>query len=164
MDVKFYEKEVSKLDLDFADKKVKNFSSILSKIFFRDKVLFSAFWRSCTLSIQKLGNKNKLKIADLNYISTLSKKIFLINYADTIYNKVTKNRSKYIRIEDLVYEVNKIVPYLTPSKDEIKLETQKPLSDKTAVELDQGVFLSSIYQTKKMENTFVKLFFLMAVN
>ena len=150
MDNKFYKEEKSKINLDFTNSKIKGFSPSISNNLAKDKKKFSTFWRNCYSFLQQQTNKTKLdkshktNIQNLNHLSTLSKKIFLTSYASQIYNKLTSNRKKYIRIEDLVYKVNKFIPNLTPSKDQILLETRRKLEEKIGIELDQGVFLSSI--------------------
>ena len=150
MDSKFYKEEKSKFNLDFTNNKIKEFSPSMSNNFTKDKKKFSTFWKNCYSLIHektkkiKLGKSHRTDIQNLNYLSTLSKKIFLTSYASQIYNKLTSNRKKYIRIEDLVYKVNKIIPNLTPSKEQILLENKRKLAEKIGIELDQGVFLSSI--------------------
>ena len=150
MDIKFYKEEKSKFNLDFTSEKIKEFSPSISNNFNKDKKKFSTFWRDCYALLKEQTNKIKLdksyktNIKNLANLSTLSKKIFLSSYASEIYNKITSNRKKYIRIEELVYKVNKTIPNLTPSKEQILLENKRKLSEKIGIELDQGVFLSSV--------------------
>jgi len=149
MDVKYYKEILKTLDLKFTKKKIKNFIPKISKNFSIDKKKFSDFWKSCNSEINILVKNKKQRsfknnISKINKISTLSKKIFLSYYANNIYNKLTKNKSKFIRVEDLVYEANTLVPFLTPSVEQIKIENKRTLSDKLGIELDQGVFLSAI--------------------
>ena len=149
MDVKYYKEILKNLDLKFTNKKIKNFLPLISKNYSKDKKKFSAFWKTCNSELKTLVTNKKQKsfknnISKINKISTISKKIFLSTYANDIYNKLTNNKSKFLRVEDLVYEANKLVPFLTPSVEEIKIENKRTLSDKLGIELDQGVFLSAI--------------------
>ena len=149
MDVKYYKEIIKILDLKFADKKIKNFLPKITKNFAKDKRNFSQFWKACNSQINILAANKKHKsfenkLYTINKISTLSKKIFLSNYANKVYNSLTKNKLKFIRVEDLVYEVNKLIPFITPSKEQIKIENNRSLSNKLGIELDQGIFLSAI--------------------
>ncbi len=157
MDIKYYKELVSKLDLSFANKDIKSFIPKISKNFTTDKESFTKFWKTCTSTFNTLKKNYKIKkikdyIHDLNKVSTLSKKIFLSSYSNYIYNKLTNNKLQYIRIENLVYEANKLVPFLLPSKKQIEEENKRELSEKLGVELDQGVFLSSILSDSKNGN------------
>ena len=130
MDVKYYKEILNNLDLKFTNKKIKNFLPLISKNYSKDKKTFTEFWKTCNSELSTLVKNKKQKsyknnISTINKISTLSKKIFLSTYANSIYNKLTKNKSKFIRVEDLVYEVNKLVPFLTPSIEQIKIEKKE---------------------------------------
>ena len=96
MDVKYYKEIIKILDLKFADKKIKNFLPKITKNFAKDKRNFSQFWKACNSQINILAANKKYKsfenkLYTINKISTLSKKIFLSNYANKIYNSLTKN-------------------------------------------------------------------------
>ncbi len=149
MDVNYYKATISKLDLKFAGNEIKNFLPKITKDFSKDRKKFSNFWKSCYSNINILKkNKNKklfkAELLKIINISALSKKIFLSSYANCVYNKLTRNKLKYVRIEDLVYSANEVVPFLTPSRKQIEEESKKTLSNKLGIELDQGIFLSAI--------------------
>ena len=49
------------------------------------------------------------------------------------------------------------MPFITPSKKQIKIENKRSLSNKLGIELDQGIFLSAILSDPlQMETTYVK--------
>ena len=59
MDVKYYKEIIKTLDLEFTDKKIKNFLPKISKNFSKDKRNFSQFWKACNSQINILEKKRK---------------------------------------------------------------------------------------------------------
>jgi len=72
------------------------------------------------------------------------RELFLDHHADTIYRKLTKNLSSFLRVDDLAYEAAKLVPGLTPTRKQVDAELEKLQSEKDGVEVDQGIFLSHV--------------------
>lgn len=116
------------------NKKIYNFEPHISNDFEKDKVIFSNFWKECLRENAK----------EVRSIVELTKKIFLDKYSSNIYNIITNNRNKFIKIDELIASTNNVVPYLTPAKEEIEIENKKFLKDKDGIETDQGLFLSSV--------------------
>ena len=148
MNIENFKKEIRSINLK--NKYILNFNLKLKNNFEEDKKYFSNLWKEYIKennALQKKNNKKKLR-----KIIEITKKIFLQKYSDHIYNLVTNNQKKYIGIDELVFSVNKFVPYLTPSKEELKTENKKMLKDKEGIETDQGLLLSSILSHKKEGN------------
>ena len=142
MNTKFFHPPFEKLNFNFENKIIKNFIPIISQDFEKDKVTFSSFWKECEDENKKIKDiKNKKKIRSL---IELTKKIFLNDYSNNIYNHITNNRNKFIKIDELVFLANDIVPNLTPSREQLKIESKKILKDKEGIETDQGLFLSAV--------------------
>ena len=108
--------------------KFDNFSPILINNFETDTKIFSEFWKSCNEHISNFPLKNKRNEKEKYAMSTtksfcdITRKIFLRKYSSYIYSKLTNNMSKFIDLDDLVYNINVHVPHITPSQKEINIE------------------------------------------
>ena len=136
MTVELYKELLKKLKYKFDNEIINKFEPIITNDFNKDKIIYSKFWHNC-----KLENKNQ---KDMRSIVEITKKIFLNSYSKNIYNEITNNRNKFVKIDKLVDAANNIVPNITPTKSELKIENKKFLKDKVGIETDQGLLLSSI--------------------
>ncbi|MBS0524980.1 MAG: enoyl-CoA hydratase/isomerase family protein [Proteobacteria bacterium] len=94
--------------------------------FAADVAAFAAYWR---------GNPGKQAGRDARYA-------FLRRHARALYDKLTDNRRKFVRIERLAYEAPNLVPGLVPTKAEVDGESGKRQADKDGVEIDQGILFN----------------------
>ncbi len=140
MTVELYKELLKKLKYKFDNEIINKFEPIITNDFNKDKIIYSKFWHNC-----KLENKNQ---KDMRSIVEITKKIFLNSYSKNIYNEITNNRNKFVKIDKLVDAANNIVPNITPTKSELKIENKKFLKDKVGIETDQGLLLSSILSHK----------------
>lgn len=69
---------------------------------------------------------------------------FLRDHAGAVYDAVTDNRTKFVRVEEVVYRVAERFPGLAPSRAEIAAEAGLLQRDKKGLEIDQGILLSHI--------------------
>jgi (3,5-dihydroxyphenyl)acetyl-CoA 1,2-dioxygenase len=69
---------------------------------------------------------------------------FLRAHAATVYDLLTKKRSRFVRVEQLVYDAAALVPGLTPTRAQVDAEAEHPQRDKDGVEVDQGIFLAAV--------------------
>ena len=69
---------------------------------------------------------------------------FLAVHAEALYDKLTRNRSQFIRLEDLVFAAATAVPGLTPTAAQVAAEAELLQRDKDGVEIDQGIFLAHV--------------------
>ncbi len=142
MNIKFFKDHFQTLNLTLENEIIKSFIPIVSQDFKTDKINFSNFWKECENENSKIKDKKeKRKIRGLIEIT---KKIFLNNYSNKIYNHITSDRNKFVKIEELVHLANNVVPYLTPSKEQLIIENKKILKEKEGIETDQGLFLSAV--------------------
>ena len=65
-------------------------------------------------------------------------------HAEALYDKLTRNRSQFIRLEDLVFAAATAVPGLTPTAAQVAAEAELLQRDKDGVEIDQGIFLAHV--------------------
>ncbi|MFZ0974508.1 MAG: enoyl-CoA hydratase/isomerase family protein [Solirubrobacteraceae bacterium] len=63
---------------------------------------------------------------------------------EQLYDELTDNCTRPVRLEDLVYEAAERVPGLVPTRAEIEQERTRKLADKERLELAQGLLLAEI--------------------
>jgi thioesterase DpgC len=122
----------------------------ISGNFKHDVAAGSKYWRVGADLLSKLPNKSKRspeqKLAAEFILSACrrGREDFLQRYAGTIYRKLTKNLADFVRVDDLVYGVARLVPGLTPTRKQVDAESSLMQSEKEGVEVDQGIFLSQV--------------------
>ena len=98
----------------------------------------------------KLLNEYLLKKNSINEKEKITNEIqeirnlksnFLSQYIYNIYQKVTEDFSKYLRVEELILQVELQFPYLLPEKELIEFDKSKIQKDKIGFEFDYGIFL-----------------------
>ena len=101
----------------------------------------------------KLLNEYLLKKNSINEKEKITNEIqeirnlksnFLSQYIYNIYQKVTEDFSKYLRVEELILQVELQFPYLLPEKELIEFDKSKIQKDKIGFEFDYGIFFNSI--------------------
>jgi thioesterase DpgC len=69
---------------------------------------------------------------------------FLRAHADALYDALTGNKSRFVRIERLVLDAAHRLPGLAPTAQEIAAEDGMPQGEKAGLEIDQGLVLSAV--------------------
>ena len=75
---------------------------------------------------------------------------FLKRHAETVYRKLTKNLSNFVRVHELAYDAARLVPGLTPTRKQVEAESSLMQSEKDGVEVDQGIFLAQLLAVPDM--------------
>ena len=70
---------------------------------------------------------------------------FLTAHVDGLYRRLTKDRSRFVRAEQLVYDAAALVPGLVPTQEAVRHEAGQKLKGKEGFEIDQGIFLSHVF-------------------
>ncbi len=65
-------------------------------------------------------------------------------YAEAIYAELTRDQSRYVRVEELVYAAADRFPGLTPTREAVADEATRAQKNKDGLEIDQGIFLSHV--------------------
>lgn len=118
--------------------------------FKRDAVAATKYWRAGSDFLSKLPKKSQrtreqqlaADIIQLNCRDTRER--FLTNHADAIYRKLTNNLSSFVRVDDLPYDAARLVSGLTPTRQQVAVESAHLQSEKDGVEVDQGIFLAQV--------------------
>src|ERR1700733_14231719 len=63
---------------------------------------------------------------------------------EQLYDELTDNCTRPVRLDDLVYEAAERVPGLAPTRAEIEVERTRKLADKQGLELAQGLLIAEI--------------------
>ena len=70
---------------------------------------------------------------------------FARTYVDLIFNRITDGYRRFIRAEELVYEVAELCPGLCPTRKEVESDSPFFLAEKEGVEIAQTDFLAHVF-------------------
>ncbi|HYC63127.1 MAG TPA: enoyl-CoA hydratase/isomerase family protein [Reyranellaceae bacterium] len=110
-----------------------------------DSATFSAFWKNGAAELGRLPPKprrNPVEQASAETIKhrgRIARYVFLGAHAPTLYDRLTDNRRKFVRIDRLAYAAAEAVPGLVPMHAEVEREAQLRQGDKEGIEIDQGI-------------------------
>ena len=115
-----------------------------------DCARYSQFWRSASDLLARLPPKPKRNQAESAAAQIIlaaareHRERFLAAHAAMLYDKLTRGRTRFVRLEALVFEAAAAVPGLTPTQDEITAECARLQRDKDGIEIDQGILLAHV--------------------
>ena len=115
-----------------------------------DRQRFAQFWKQCDALIARLPQKAKRSRAEVEAAQTIltaaraARERFLAAHVPALYDELTRQRSRFIRLEDLVFAAAAAVPGLTPTAEQVATESTLLQRDKDGVEIDQGIFLAHV--------------------
>ena len=110
------------------------------------KLKSNELYNICSKKIKSSDEKSKI-YNTIQELRTL-KSNFFSKYILQIYLIATKNLSKHLRIEELILEVETLLPFLLPEKRLIKLDSLKVQKEKDGFEFDYGIFFNYILSNK----------------
>jgi (3,5-dihydroxyphenyl)acetyl-CoA 1,2-dioxygenase len=123
--------------------------------FAADRARFSAYWQISARLLGRLPQKPRRNAREDAAAALIQDKArdarlrFLRRHADTIYDAVTQQRSRFVRVEELVIRAADIVPGLVPTQQELAAEEGLIQRDKSGLEIDQGLFLSAVLGSER---------------
>jgi len=115
-----------------------------------DCARYSRFWESSAALLARLPAKparNAQQAEGAEHIKRAardSRSRFLSAHVEAIYDRLTQNRSRFIRVEQLVYDAASLVPGLAPTRAQVAAESALLQRDKEGLEIDQGIFVSAV--------------------
>jgi thioesterase DpgC len=118
--------------------------------FAHDRSRYAHFWKKCDELLGRLPRKSKRSSAENDAAHRIlsaareQRERFLAAHAPALYDELTRNRSLFIRLEDLVFAAAVAVPGLTPTTAQVAAEAEFLQRDKDGVEIDQGIFLAHV--------------------
>jgi thioesterase DpgC len=116
----------------------------------RDRNRFSQFWKKCDDLVGRLPSKPKRSRAEADAAQFIfsaaraARERFLGAHVQALYDELTHNRSRFVRLEELVFAAAAAVPGLTPTSAQLAGEGDLLQRDKDGVEIDQGIFLAHV--------------------
>jgi len=122
--------------------------------FTADTAAFTAFWREQAGRLARLPAKDKRTAGQQAEAEALlkaardSRFAFLRVHARTLYDRLTDNKRKFVRVEKLVYDAAAAVPGLAPTRAEVEAEAELRQSQKDGCEIDQGILCNQFLADK----------------
>jgi (3,5-dihydroxyphenyl)acetyl-CoA 1,2-dioxygenase len=120
----------------------------------RDCHTFSEYWRTTARLLGQFPAGALRREPEQAAVRTIletarpSRARFLQAHVDAVYDAITARRTKFVRIERLVTLVGEVVSALVPTEQEIAAEDGCRQSQKSGLEIDQGLFLSAVLRSK----------------
>ena len=115
-----------------------------------DCARYSRFWESSAALLARLPakpsrNAEQAQAAEqIKQAARDARGRFLSAHAEGLYDRLTQNRSRFIRVEQLVYDAAPFVPGLTPTRAQVAAESALLQCDKEGLEIDQGILVSAV--------------------
>jgi thioesterase DpgC len=123
--------------------------------FAADCRMFSDYWQRTARLLARLpqpGQRRDHEREAARVILETARKArvrFLRRHVETLYDALTGNRSRFVRLEELVVQAARQVPGLVPTPEEIAAEQGLLQRDKAGIEIDQGLFLSAVLASER---------------
>ena len=111
---------------------------------------YGQFWTRCNALLRTLPKKPKRNTSENAAAAAIlgaareHRERFLGAHAEALYDKLTQNRTRFVRIEELVFTAAASVPGLTPTKEQLAAERDLLQRNKDGLEIDQGIFLAHV--------------------
>ena len=121
----------------------------------------SIFWRRGHELLAALPEKPKRNPEQARAAETIlrvgreSREAFLAHHAETVYRKLTRNMTAFVRADVLAYEAASLVPGLTPTRAQVYAQGEKMQSQKDGIEVDQGIFFAHILARPDSRHAFL---------
>ena len=118
--------------------------------YYVDRPRYSRYWQLGADLLGRLPNKPARGPGEARAAQSIlaaareQREHFLAAHAETLYDELTHQRSRFIRLEDLVFAAAMAVPGLTPTAAQVAAEAEHLQGEKDGVEIDQGIFLAHV--------------------
>src|SRR3984885_7640515 len=111
---------------------------------------YVAYWKLArellgNLPARPTRNEEQAKAAEtIREKARAARQRFLAQHVASVYERLTHNYSRFLRVEALVQAAADAFPGLVPGADQIAEDAGRLQRDKEGVEIDQGIFLSHV--------------------
>jgi (3,5-dihydroxyphenyl)acetyl-CoA 1,2-dioxygenase len=118
--------------------------------YYVDRPRYVRFWHLSGELIAHLPRKPARSTAEAAAASFIlaaareQREHFLAAHCEELYDELTHDRSRFIRLEDLVFAAATAVPGLAPTAAQLAPEADLLQRDKDGIEIDQGIFLAHV--------------------
>jgi thioesterase DpgC len=123
-----------------------------------DGAVFTNYWRLSADLLARLPAKPRRNDAEQFAAELIKTKArharvrFMAAHGEGLYDNLTANRSRFLRLDELLAAAAAAVDGLAPSPKAVKAESGLPQRDKDGVEIDQGLFLSAVLGSERAGN------------
>jgi thioesterase DpgC len=123
--------------------------------FASDHRTFSAYWEASARLVAQLPPRARRSETEhatarsLHEAARAARVKFLRAHVDAVYDLLTDNRSRFVRLQHLVTAAADAIPGLVPSTQQIAAEDGIVQRDKEGLEIDQGLFISAILGSER---------------
>jgi enoyl-CoA hydratase/carnithine racemase len=120
-----------------------------------DRARYSRFFDHCDDLLRRLPSKSRRNHAEAAAAAALlasaraHRERFLAPHAEALYDRLTRNRSLFLRLDALVMAAASAVPGLTPTREQLTAETGKLQRDKDGIEIDEGIFIAHVLASER---------------
>jgi len=110
----------------------------------------SKYWLKGYELLAALPEKQKRKPEQARAAETIlntgreTREAFLAQHVQAAYAALTRNQTRFVRVEELAYDASGLIPGLTPTRAQVAAQSEKMQADKDGIEVDQGLFLSRV--------------------
>ena len=114
-----------------------------------DCARYSRFWESSAALLARLPAKpardaRQMDAAErIKQVAREARARFLRAHVEAVYDRLTHNRTRFVRVEQLIYDAAALVPGLTPTRAQVEAESACIQRDKDGLEIDHGIFVSA---------------------
>jgi (3,5-dihydroxyphenyl)acetyl-CoA 1,2-dioxygenase len=118
--------------------------------YYVDQPRYERFWRLCGDLMGRLPRKPARNATQAGAAQSIlaaareQREYFLAAHAEALYDELTRQRTRFIRLEELLFAAAAAVPGLTPTAAQVAAEAEQLQRDKDGVEIDQGIFLAHV--------------------
>ena len=125
-----------------------------------DRERYSPFWAASAAMLAQLPAKparNAGQADAAEHIKRVAREArtrFLSAHAGAVYDRLTRSRTRFVRVEQLIYDAAVLVPGLTPTQAQVDAESALMQRDKEGHEVDQGISFHVCSPTRGRERTF----------
>jgi enoyl-CoA hydratase/carnithine racemase len=115
-----------------------------------DCARYSRFWGWSAARLAELPPRPKRSPGEAEAAENIKREAraarsrFLAAHAETLYARLTNDCSRFVRVEQLVYDAASLVPGLAPRRSEVAAESAHTQGDKDGAEIDQGILVSAM--------------------
>src|SRR5690348_8483823 len=120
-----------------------------------DRERYGLFWGRGDDLLRRLPPKPARREAEVAAATAIlattraERERFLGAHADAVYDRLTAGRTRFVRLDDLVYEAAAAFPGLTPTRERLAAESDLFQRDKDGIEIDQGIFLAHVLASER---------------
>jgi thioesterase DpgC len=118
--------------------------------YYVDRPRYTRYWQLAGDLLARLPKKPARSPAEANAAQSIltaareQREHFLAAHADALYDELTHQRTRFVRLEDLVFAAADAVPGLAPTAAQVAAEAELLQRDKDGVEIDQGIVLAHV--------------------